>query len=194
MDRYRPAAGDRKVRHVAGWANFEVTREGPWLTSERTRADAHKLRAEVDAILIGAGTLRADNPRLTVRLGKRNTLHPWRVVLTRSGNLPPDAHLFTDQHRERTLVYKKRSLGFVLRDLGRRGVASVLIEGGSDILGQAFEQGLVDRVQFYIAPLILGGPKTLIGARLTVAPVIENPAYKRIGHDLRLTGDVRQSD
>jgi diaminohydroxyphosphoribosylaminopyrimidine deaminase/5-amino-6-(5-phosphoribosylamino)uracil reductase len=168
--------------------------EGPWLTSERSRADAHRLRAQVDAILIGAGTLRADNPRLTVR-GVRGARQPWRVVLTRSGDLPADAHLFTDEHRERTLVYKKRSLPVVLRDLGARGVTSVLIEGGMQVLGEAFDRRLVDRVRFYIAPLLLGGPKLSIGGRgaasSLAAPVIVYPEYRRIGGDLVLSGDVR---
>ena len=164
--------------------------EGPWLTGERSRADAHRLRAQVDAILIGAGTLRADNPRLTVR-GIRGARQPWRVVLTRTGELPAHAHLFTDEHRERTLVYKKRTLAWVLRDLGRRGVTSVLIEGGMQLLGEAFDRGFVDRVQFYIAPLLLGGPKLSIGGRGAKAPVIAHPEYRRIGSDLVLTGDVK---
>lgn len=167
--------------------------ESPWLTGERSLADAHRLRAMVDAILIGAGTLRADNPRLTVR-GVRHGHQPWRVVLTRSGSLPAQAHLFTDEHRERTLVYKRRTLAWVLRDLGRRGVTTVLIEGGMQLLGEAFDRGLVDRVQLYVAPLLLGGPKPSIGGRGAMStltpPIITRPEYRRIGSDLVLTGDV----
>ena len=165
--------------------------EGPWLTCERSRSDAHRLRARVDAILIGAGTLRVDNPRLTVR-GVRVTRQPWRVVLTRSGDLPAQAHLFTDEHSERTLVYKRRSLAWVLRNLGRRGVTSVLIEGGAQLLGEAFDRRLVDRVQFYAAPLLVGGLKLSIAGRGAgrKSPVVANPEYRRIGSDLVLTGDV----
>jgi diaminohydroxyphosphoribosylaminopyrimidine deaminase/5-amino-6-(5-phosphoribosylamino)uracil reductase len=166
--------------------------EGPHLTNERSRADAHRLRAQVDAILIGAGTLRADNPRLTAR-GVRSARQPWRVVLTRSGNLPADSHLFTDEHRARTLVYKKRSLVAVLRDLGRRGVTGVLIEGGADILSQAFREHLVDRVQFYISPLLLAGPNPAIPIPLPHPLTIANPQYRRISGDILLTGDVRYS-
>ena len=170
--------------------------EGQWLTSEASRTDAHKLRAQVDAILIGAGTLRADNPRLTVRGGKmpRSSTavkQPWRVVVTRSGDLPANAHLFTDEHRNRTLVYKKQTLKSVLRDLGKRGVTSVLIEGGAEVLGAAFDQRLVDRVQFYIAPLIMGGPKLAIAGR--GAPEISNPKYRQIGDDLVLTGSIKST-
>jgi diaminohydroxyphosphoribosylaminopyrimidine deaminase/5-amino-6-(5-phosphoribosylamino)uracil reductase len=163
--------------------------EGQWLTSERSRADAHRLRAQVDAILIGAGTLRADNPRLTVR-GIRSARQPWRVVVTRTGKLPRAAHLFTDEHREKTLVFKDRPLAEVLRDLGARGVTSVMIEGGAQVLSEAFDQRLVDCVRFYIAPLLTGGPKLAIAGDVP-AMTIENQHHRRIGNDILLTGDVR---
>jgi diaminohydroxyphosphoribosylaminopyrimidine deaminase/5-amino-6-(5-phosphoribosylamino)uracil reductase len=156
--------------------------ESRWLTGPQARADAHGLRASVDAILIGANTLRTDNPHLTVR-GVKNARQPWRVVLTQSGNLPRGARLFTDKHRERTLVYRREKgatrvdvfrsdsttfessffwrkpslLEGVLQHLGDREVTSVMIEGGSRVLSEAFDAHLVDRVQFYMAPLICGG-------------------------------------
>jgi diaminohydroxyphosphoribosylaminopyrimidine deaminase/5-amino-6-(5-phosphoribosylamino)uracil reductase len=166
--------------------------EGPWLTSENARADAHKLRAQVDAILIGAGTLRADNPRLTVRGVAGATRQPWRVVLTRSGDLPPGSHLFTDAHQDRTLVFKKRGLASVLRDLGKRGATTVLIEGGAEMLDDAFRRQLVDHVRFYIAPLLVGGPGLLVpGGGFKNTAEIVNPRYRRIGDDLVLGGDLR---
>lgn len=168
--------------------------EGAWITGERARDHARKLRAEVDAILVGAETVRVDNPRLTVRPGRPGVPQPWRIVLTRSGNLPPQAHLFTDGHRDRTLVYRGRGLRAVLRDLGRRQVTSVLIEGGMEVLGEAFDRRLVDCVQFYAAPLLLGGPKLCLGGRgagaSLDAPVITRPEYRRVGDGLILTGDV----
>src|SRR5436190_2607782 len=120
-------------------------RERRWITSGAARRQAQQLRARVHAILSGAETLRADNPRLTVR-GVRGARQPWRIVVTRSGQLPKDAHLFTDEHRERTLVYRGKSLRAVLRDLGRRQITSVLIEGGGGVLGEAFDRRLVQRV------------------------------------------------
>ena len=168
--------------------------EGQWLTSAAARADAQKSRAQVDAILIGAGTLRADNPRLTVR-GVKGARQPWRVVLTRSGRLPKEAHLFTDEHRERTLVYRGQSLRAVLRDLGKKQITSVLIEGGGRVLGEAFDRKLVQRVQFYVAPLLCGGPDVVLGGRgvgATIeAPLIRHPRYDKLGGDLRLTGEVK---
>ena len=106
--------------------------ETRWLTSESSRTHAHQLRALVDAIIVGAETIRRDNPRLTVRKGPRRT-QPWRVILTKSGRLPRNATIFRDSKKERTLVYRNRSLRMVLRDLGRREITSVLIEGGGDV-------------------------------------------------------------
>ena len=168
--------------------------EGPWLTGEASRADAMRLRAQVDAILVGAGTVRADNPRLTVRgLRGASARQPWRVVLTRSGRLPDGAHLFSDEHRERTLVFRGKSLRAVLRDLGARGCTSVMIEGGGALLGSAFDARLVDRVQFYLAPLLCGGPDGIAGrgaGSAGAAVKLRNVAFRKIGPDLRMTADV----
>ena len=174
--------------------NGRLTRtpgEGQWITSARSRADAMRLRASVDAILIGAGTLRADNPRLTLRgvTGRQ----PLRVVITRSGKLPKDAHLFTDSHSARTIVYRGKSLRTVLRDLSRRGCTSVLIEGGGELLGSVFDARLVDRVQFYIAPLLCGGPHVIggCGAASTADSLqLKNVSYRRCGPDVVVTGEV----
>jgi len=167
--------------------------EGQWLTSEAARADAHHLRAQVDAILIGAGTLRADNPRLTVR-GVPDARQPWRIVLAGEKPVPRKAHLFTDAHRARTLVFRRQSLRAVLRELGRRQIVSVLLEGGTRIFGEAFDRRLVDRVQFYVAPLLCGGPAVVVGGKgagsTAESLALENPVYTPIGDDLRLTGRV----
>ncbi len=170
--------------------------EGQWLTSEASRTDAMQLRDRVDAILIGANTLRADNPRLTLRNpdGSPSNRQPWRVVLAGSQPLPPDAHLFTDAFRDKTLVFTQRALPEVLRQLGERQITSVLIEGGSRVLGEAFDQRLVHEVCFYLAPLLCGGPDPAVGglgvASTPSAPILRNPDYRRIGDDLRCSGTV----
>jgi diaminohydroxyphosphoribosylaminopyrimidine deaminase / 5-amino-6-(5-phosphoribosylamino)uracil reductase len=168
-------------------------RESRWITSVQARRDVHQVRSTVDAILIGAETLRRDNPKLTVR-GIQGVTQPWRVVLTRSGDLPRNAHVFTDRYRERTLVFKDINLRSVLRELGEREITSVLIEGGARILGEAFDERLVDRIRFYIAPLISGGSIPAVGGRGAGATSeglkIINAHYKRIGQDLCLMGDV----
>lgn len=165
--------------------------ESRWITSAASRRDAHQLRAQVDAILIGAETLRADDPRLTAR-GIPGSKQPWRVVLSRSGTLPRQARLFTDRFAARTIVYGEKKLGAILRELGEKEITSVLIEGGGDILGQALDQRLVDKVQLYFGPVFTGGPVIAFpgkGAASTQeAPRLERVQYERIGHDLRVTG------
>ena len=131
--------------------------ESRWITGHDARRDVHQLRARVDAVLVGAETIRADNPRLTVR-GVRRTRQPWRVVLTRSGHLPRQAHLFSDKFAARTLIYERKSLASVLKDLGKRGITSVLIEGGGEVLGEALDKRLIDKVRIYLGPILTGGP------------------------------------
>ncbi len=166
-----------------------------WITSSESRDDAMDLRASSGAILVGGETIRADNPKLTVR-GRPGTAQPWRAIWTRSGDLPPESHVFTDRHRARTIVYKGRSLRQVLRDLGRRGVQQVLIEGGGRTLGEAFDRHLVDRVVFYIAPVLLGGPVPAVGARgansIAAGPDLENVTSRITGGDVRIQGDIRR--
>ena len=168
--------------------------EGQWLTSQPSRADAMKLRAQVDAILIGAGTLRADDPLLTVRgVAGFEEKQPLRVVITRNGHLPKEARLFNDEHRARTLVYRAKPLRQVLHNLGRRGCTSVMIEGGGELLGSAFDARVVDRIHFYVAPLLCGGPAVIGGRGAASTPesvALKNVSYRRIGPDLRITGDV----
>ena len=171
--------------------------EDRWLSGPAARAHAHRQRARVDAILIGAGTLRVDNPRLTVRGvpgGKDGPARqPWRVVLTRSGDLPAGAHLFTDEWKERTLIFRREPLAQVLAELGRRQITSVLIEGGGNVLGQAFEEELVDEVQFYLTPLLAGGPVVAVAGGHSAWPrgrEICAGRYERLGPDVLLTGEM----
>lgn len=165
--------------------------EGQWVTSPASRRHAHRLRAEVDAILVGAETIRADNPRLTIR-GPSQTRQPWRVVLSRSGKLPREARIFADRFRERTLVYRQTEIGALLRDLGAREITSVLIEGGGDVLGQALDEGVIDKAQIYVAPRFTGGPIRAFagsGAASTAEGLrLREVRYERIGSDICISG------
>jgi len=172
-----------------------VPGEGQWLTGPLARRDAHQLRVRADAVLVGAETVRADDPSLTVRLVSlpEGKLQPWRVVLTRTGRLPEGARLFTDAFRERTLVFKERPLAEVLEELGRQyKVNTVLAEGGGEVLGALFAEGLVDEVCFYVAPLLCGGPQLAVsdlGLRLETVPLVE-VEYRKLGRDLRMSAIV----
>jgi diaminohydroxyphosphoribosylaminopyrimidine deaminase/5-amino-6-(5-phosphoribosylamino)uracil reductase len=165
--------------------------EGRWLTSAASRRHARRLRAQVDAIIVGAETVRVDDPRLTVR-GSPGVKQPWRIVLSRSGSLPPRHRIFTDRFAERTLVYRKVNLTVLLAELGAKQITSILIEGGGDVLGQALDQNVVDKIQLYVAPLLSGGPTVAFagnGAGSTdEAGKLERIRYERIGQDVCVTG------
>ena len=122
-----------------------------WITGDAARLDAHRLRADSDAIIVGAGTVRADDPSLTVRLpaderGPDDT-EPLRVVL---GRAPDDAAV----HPCLELAGEPAT---ILDELGRRGVLQVLIEGGPTVAHAFHTAGLVDRYVLYLAPALFGG-------------------------------------
>lgn len=165
--------------------------ESRWITNERSRQDAMKLRRRAGAVIVGAGTVRTDNPHLTIR-GFRVKSQPWRVVISKSGQLPRKSHLFTDEHKDRTIVFS--NLKTALRQLGKRGVVRVLIEGGGQLLAEAFDQGLVDELCFYLAPSLAGGPTPVVAGRGVGrnedAIQLTQVRYHRIGDDVRMSGRV----
>ena len=142
-------------------------------------------------MIIGAGTLRADNPRLTVRLAS-HTKQPWRIILTRSGRLPRAAHVFTDRWRDRTLVFRNKSWKTVLRELGRRGMTSVILEGGGETLASAFAAGVVDKVYFFYAPKFVGGTGAITSVEGNGLPPIqlEKVQWRKTGNDLLVAARV----
>ena len=165
--------------------------EPRWITERAARRDTHRLRARVDAVLVGAETVRVDNPRLTVR-GVHRARQPWRIVLTRSGRLRRRAHLFSDRFAARTLIYQQKPLASVLKDLGKRSITSVLIEGGGEVLGEALDNRLIDKVQIYLGPILTGGPVIAFPGRGTNktadALQLRNVRYQTIGQTVCITG------
>ena len=161
-----------------------------WLTSPAAREVAHELRWASDAILVGAGTARQDNPRLTVRLpGRKGKVQPWRVVVTRSGKLSRDLHLFADRHRDRTLVFQNQPLPEIIAALGALEISHLLIEGGGTLLTEAFRAGLVNEVAFFIAPAVMGTISRALGE--LEAPIhLGEVRYQKVGPDLLCRGLV----
>jgi diaminohydroxyphosphoribosylaminopyrimidine deaminase/5-amino-6-(5-phosphoribosylamino)uracil reductase len=166
--------------------------EGQWLTNEGSRANAMQLRAQVDAILVGSNTVLRDDPKLTIRgVPGFEDKQPWRVVLTRSNRLSRKAKLFTDEHKARTIVYRDRSVREVLKDLGKKNITGVLIEGGGKVLGEAFDRRLVDEVHFYVAPLLCGGPDVIAGRGVGSTEesfLLSQAQYERLGEDIHVSG------
>jgi len=161
--------------------------ESQWLTNNRSLRLTHRLRATVDAILVGAETIRKDNPRLTARPNQR-PLQPWRIILTRSGNIPPNAHVLTDVFRDRTIVYQNVEWVDLLQELGSKGITRLLVEGGSDTLGQLLDLNLIDEIWCFIAPLLTGGDKPTIGGvgaeSVGAARSLDPIRFKRVGDDV----------
>jgi diaminohydroxyphosphoribosylaminopyrimidine deaminase / 5-amino-6-(5-phosphoribosylamino)uracil reductase len=182
---------------IAARAKASRARPAPiWISSPEARAVAHELRAAHDAILVGAGTIRADNPRLTVRDGKRRPVRqPLRVVLAGRRPLPVNAQVF-DRAAETLTIDGPRGRvapARALKLLAARGVQSVLVEGGAAIAGAFIKAGLVDRIALFVAPKLLGGGVSVsAGADLPVARALRlGPvSVRHVGPDLLLTADV----
>jgi diaminohydroxyphosphoribosylaminopyrimidine deaminase/5-amino-6-(5-phosphoribosylamino)uracil reductase len=160
------------------------TGDSQWLTGEAARNFGHRLRQECDAILVGIGTVLADDPQLTTRLTRRRGKDPIRVVLDSRLRIPPAATLLhlksstptwiaTTMAAPPEKVQALKALGAevlfmpdvegrvalepLLQELGRRRVQSLLVEGGAEILGAFLDQRLVHKFYFFYAPKILGG-------------------------------------
>ncbi|MGH8932970.1 MAG: bifunctional diaminohydroxyphosphoribosylaminopyrimidine deaminase/5-amino-6-(5-phosphoribosylamino)uracil reductase RibD [Egibacteraceae bacterium] len=157
-----------------------------WLTGEKARERAHVLRAEVDAVVVGSGTVLADDPRLTVRLAGYEGPQPLRVVLDRRGRVPAHARVHD------ALILHEPGPAEVLARLWERGVRSVLVEGGAQVAGAFLAAGLVDKVVAHIAGLLLGagGVPALTGEgihTLAAAPRLRIDRVEKAGSDVILT-------
>jgi diaminohydroxyphosphoribosylaminopyrimidine deaminase/5-amino-6-(5-phosphoribosylamino)uracil reductase len=172
-------------------ARRRARRAPVWLTGPAARHAAHELRAAHDAVLVGSGTVRADDPRLTVRLSGRRAA-PLRVVLAGRRALPRRAHINDDAAP--TLVISGRvPIRRALATLAARGIQSVLVEGGATIHAAFIAAGLVDRVALFVAPRLLGGGTPIAaGGGLPIARALAlGPLTARaVGDDLLITADV----
>ncbi len=185
-----------------------------WLTGESARADGHRWRARACAVLTGIGTVRADDPELTVR-AVATPRQPLRVVVDRAAATPPSARVLAGAP---TLVVTagarqgdwpatvevlplpdgagRVDLTALLAELGRRGVNELHVEAGAGLNGALFAAGLVDELVVYLAPMLLGDPARGIAAfvpglaRLADAVALEFRAVAPCGGDLRVLARV----
>jgi diaminohydroxyphosphoribosylaminopyrimidine deaminase/5-amino-6-(5-phosphoribosylamino)uracil reductase len=171
-----------------------VARDSRWITSPAARERSLALREETDAIVVGGGTVRDDNPRLTRRLGWNTARQPWlRVVLDRDRAVPPGAAVLTDGG-ETLHVTDDADLDTLLAGLqATRGVQSVLVEGGSFVHSELIRRGLWQKMIVFIAPMIVGGAAapSLFGGdavqRLTEAYRFRFDRVEMVGGDLMVT-------
>ncbi len=160
-----------------------------WITGPAARADVHRRRALADAIVVGTGTARADDPSLTARRedGSLFDTQPVPVVIGTSG-LPADAAL--RRHPHPVLTYDTHDLSAVLADLRERGMQHVFVEGGPTLASAFVAAGLADELVVYIAPVLLGGPRTALGdlgiGSIDQARRLRVRAVETLGDDLLL--------
>ncbi len=190
-----------------------------WISGPAARRWVHRLRGQVDAILVGVGTVLKDDPRLTVRGGGRKS--PLKVVLDSRLRTPVRARIFSSrtpvlivtgktaprkreeelrQAGAETLRLPQRNgrvdLKALLKELGRREISHLLIEGGGEVIAAALEARAVDRAHFVIAPKVIGGrqaPTAVEGKgadSLDRAIPLQGVGFRKLGSDLLVSGDV----
>lgn len=171
--------------------------ESQWITGEAAREQGHRLRAAHDAVLVGVETVLADDPRLTVRLPGRSVDQPLRVVLDSRLRTPGEAKAAV----EGTLILTtadprpvgaarveqvqadergRPAVTAVLKALVRHGVGSVLIEGGGQVAASFIAARAVDALEWFRAPILLGGDGRPCIAAITLAALSDAPRFRRL--------------
>ncbi|HVA83902.1 MAG TPA: bifunctional diaminohydroxyphosphoribosylaminopyrimidine deaminase/5-amino-6-(5-phosphoribosylamino)uracil reductase RibD [Candidatus Binataceae bacterium] len=197
--------------------------DSQWISSPASRALVHRWRREADAVMVGAGTVIADNPRLTCRVaGGRD---PVRVIIDGRLRCPPRARVFVERSVAPALLVTTAAnvararrryggarvevlgcpvrggargneidLRALMRELGRRGWCNVLVEGGARLAGSALGAGIIDRVAFFVAPIVIGaGTPAVEGlgfARVRDAIALDDLSVRRLGGDLLVEADI----
>ena len=165
--------------------------ESKWITGQEARRMGHVLRARCGAVLVGYRTVIADDPELTARIdGVWN--QPLRIVIDPDNRLAGTEKVFNDQAETLHVTGRPVDLNALLRELFGKGRTGLLVEGGGRTIGGFFNERLVDEVELFVAPKILGsGPSWLEGyglARLDLAPRMEGLDLAFAGTDLHLKG------
>ena len=176
--------------------------DSKWISCKESRELAHKWRAEYDAVMVGAGTVRKDDPRLTSGHGK----DPVRIII--GEDIPSDAQCIENaiivsydqaskKHKNVLVCGKKEvDLRMLKQELAERGIKKILIEGGSELNAKALEYGIVNKVYLFIAPKIIGGRDAIgvIGGdgigRMADAIKVRNMKASTVGEDILLEFDV----
>src|SRR2546430_5319469 len=198
------------------------TGDSRWIAGEEARARAHELRNRYDAILVGSGTVLADDPLLTDRSGRPRRRPLLRVILDDRLRLPNDYQLSQSAHEQPVLLFTSsdaepsselkelgvemvrieggaRNLLAMMNELAAREIQSVLAEGGGTLAGALMDTGLIDKVTFFIAPMIIGGLNAATAvagtgaSRIKDAFQLEDIEITQRGRDVEVTGYPSQN-
>ena len=200
------------------------TGDSRWITGESARQHVHHIRNEVDAVLVGIGTILRDDPLLTTRLGTPDQRDPTRVIVDNLARLPLRAKVINRASTAPTILAvsemaprarlealeregvqillvpgspRRISLANLMVELGKRGFLSVMIEGGAEINGSALQEGVVDKVLLFLAPILIGGKSTptAVGGEgidaLRQAKRLRELRIERFDEDILIEGYLR---
>ncbi len=193
-----------------------ATRSGDskWITSDESRGYAHRIRSQFDAIMVGVNTVRKDDPRLDSWFSKK---HPVKIIVDSQLSISQDANLFSGKSqviivtlnvrpgqetenrkllsaKAKILEVKEKdgqiNLNDMMKKLARMDITSILVEGGGTLVGSLFDDGLVDRVLFFVSPKIVGGKEAISSVmgrgieRMDKAVKLKKIKLRRFGEDM----------
>ena len=187
------------------------TGDSKYITSKEARTIVHKLRTEVDAVMVGVNTVIRDNPELNPRLFKGKD--PMKIVVDSNLRIPKSCHLFKEpsklivattnkaskkeieriQQKGATVIITKAVKGMVdlkdlMKQLGSHEITSIMIEGGSELNSSAIKKGIADKILIFAAPKIIGNGKGPIGnlgiTKISKAIDLKNPVMNKVGKDM----------
>jgi len=198
------------------------TGDSKWITSDKSRVYAHRLRSEFDAIMVGVNTILRDNPRLNASFSDKRLI---KIVVDSQLSTPQNANIFSkdssviivtlptqpgQQTENRKILTQKAkilevkekagqiNLKDMLKKLAHQEISNILVEGGGTLIGTLFDEGLVDKILFFISPKIIGGKDAISSvmgqgiARIDRATKLKDVKLKRIGEDFLVEGYVQR--
>lgn len=200
------------------------TGDSKWITSDKSRGLAHRIRKNYDAILVGVNTILRDNPKLDAWFSKR---HPIKIIVDSQLSIPQEANIFSrnsqviittlstaagqETENRKILAQKAKilevkekagqiNLKDMMKKLAQMEISNILVEGGGTLIGALFDEGLVDRLMIFISPKIIGGKDAISSvmgrgaSRIDRAIKLKEIRLKRIGEDLLIEGDVQRDN
>lgn len=197
------------------------TGDSKWITSDKSRAYAHKIRTQFDAVMVGVNTVLKDNPRLDAWFSRR---HPVKIIVDSQLSIPKNANLFSgksqviivtlpvrpgqETENRKLLAAKAKilevrekdgqiNLKDMMKKLAQLEITNILVEGGGMLIGSLFDDGLVDKILFFISPKIIGGKESTSSVmgkgveRVEKALRLKETKLRRFGEDVLVEAYVR---